>query len=644
MAFADLLYFIYCFGENYFNPFCTNFDTEETLRIFFRLMTGKLDADFRYGLRLVARLIVNHNNLFISITAMAFVTAVIEGTSIGSLGLAANTLAGRGEIEIPETVTTVFPVLSEWITERTRTTLFLLLVLFAVIMQIIKSGLEYFNKRLDVLLQYRASRQMAETTTNHVMSLSYSEISRYPSGYIQSLIAQSRTISAWMSMVHKVVTSACFFLIYLGMMIAVSLQFALMSLLVLLILSIGLTSTVKKIREIGNRMAVTELNTGRITVEFLQALRLIHVFGATQEAVKNINEARGQHLQAAADSKIIQAMVSPAIDSIIMIGAGCLLVIGYLWGQSDSAKMIGTLMMFFIILMRMVPRFKSLNDARLSFAHNLPVLTRVAGFLRAEGKSFLRTCGEKFQGLSNSVVLEDVSFQYGLGSKLVLENISFTIDKGTTTALIGPSGAGKSTMVDLLLGLNSPTSGRILVDGSDLEVIDPNDWISRIGCVDQDVFLFNKSIEENIRYTQNSATPNQIQDAAIKAHAHEFIKDLPNGYNTVIGERGYQLSAGQRQRLALARALLRKPDILVLDEATSALDTESERLIQATLKELHSEATIILIAHRLSTIESADKIVVLNQGSIIESGTKSDLMEKGDYFQRVWRMQTGEDQ
>ena len=427
---------------------------EDTLRLVFRLLTGKLDTDSRYGLRMVGRLIVNHLSLLILITVMAFVTAVIEGTSIGSLGLAANTLAGSGEIEIPETVASVFPVLSEWIVNRGRTTLFLLFVLCAVTMQIIRSGLEYVNKRLNVLLEYRASRQMAETTTAHVMSLSYSEIRRYPSGYIQSLIGQSRSISTWMSMVHNVVTSACFFLIYLGMMIAVSARFALMSLLVLLILSIGLTSTVKKIRELGKRMAVTELNTGRITVEFLNALRLIHVFGATEEAAKSINETRGQHLQAEARSKIIQSMINPAIDSIIMIGAGSLLVIGYLWGESDSPQMIGTLMMFFIILMRLVPRFKSLNSVRLSFAHNLPILARIAGFLRTEHKSFLRTCGERFQGLSKSVVLEDVSFQYGLGSKLVLENISFTIDKGTTTALIGPSGAGKSTMVDLLLGLN----------------------------------------------------------------------------------------------------------------------------------------------------------------------------------------------
>ena len=219
--------------------------------------------------------------------------------------------------------------------------------------------------------------------------------------------------------------------------------------------------------------------------------------------------------------------------------------------------------------------------------------------------------------------------------------------RGETVALIGSSGAGKSTIADLLLGLFSPTSGKILVDGVDLCEFDGATWRDKIGVVDQEAFLMNTSVIDNIQFSRPHVAENKITAVAKSAHAHDFIKELDQGYNTVIGDRGLRLSGGQQQRLALARALYRDPEILVLDEATSALDTQSERIIQSTLDKMHSSRTILLIAHRLSTIVGADRIVVVEDGKIVEQGTRNESWEKqlepeckaDGRFANLWKLQ-----
>jgi ABC-type multidrug transport system fused ATPase/permease subunit len=208
-------------------------------------------------------------------------------------------------------------------------------------------------------------------------------------------------------------------------------------------------------------------------------------------------------------------------------------------------------------------------------------------------------------------------------------------------AIVGASGAGKSTVVDLILQLYLPSSGKIMVDGVDLAGLDIKDWRRSIGVVDQDVFLLNASIEENISFGRRDKNFDSIRSAAKVAHADEFVKNLRDGYHTIVGDRGHKLSGGEQQRLALARAVLREPDILILDEATSALDTVSERLIQRAIEDMHKKATIVVIAHRLATVVNADKIIVLDNGRVVEFGTKDELLIKDDHFAKLWKMQTG---
>jgi ABC-type multidrug transport system fused ATPase/permease subunit len=233
--------------------------------------------------------------------------------------------------------------------------------------------------------------------------------------------------------------------------------------------------------------------------------------------------------------------------------------------------------------------------------------------------------------LSGNVSFRSVSFSYPSRNEIeVLKNINIEVKKGETIAIVGPSGSGKSTFVSLVLRFYNPTQGNILFDEQDSSQFSLNTLRKQMAIVPQDVLLFGGSIKENILYGKPHATETEVIEAAKNANAHDFIMSFPEKYNTLVGERGIQLSGGQRQRIAIARAVLKNPAILILDEATSSLDSESERLVQDALNKLMINRTSFVIAHRLSTIRFADKIIVIDKGEIIETGTHQELIAKND--------------
>jgi ABC-type multidrug transport system fused ATPase/permease subunit len=235
---------------------------------------------------------------------------------------------------------------------------------------------------------------------------------------------------------------------------------------------------------------------------------------------------------------------------------------------------------------------------------------------------------------SRAITFDNVSFVYPHREEHAVYDITLTIPKGRVTGIVGPSGSGKTTLINLLLRLYDPTHGVILVDDTNLAEYRRDAWLHRIGYVSQETFLFSGSVEDNIRFGRE-ATREEIAAAAMAARAHEFIVRLPQGYDTLVGDRGMTLSGGQRQRIAIARALLRQPQVLIFDEATSALDTASEALIRQAIREMAETHTVVLIAHRLSTVAQADKIIVLDGGRVVEEGTHRDLLTQGGPYARL---------
>jgi len=280
---------------------------------------------------------------------------------------------------------------------------------------------------------------------------------------------------------------------------------------------------------------------------------------------------------------------------------------------------------------------KAFSTEYYSIQKGLASMERINRILNAENNIKEKQNAIPITTFNDSIEYRNVSFRYK--NDFVLRDISFSVKKGSMVAIVGHSGSGKSTLVDLLPRLYDVVSGQILIDGTDIRDYKIHDLRSLMGIVTQDPILFNDTFYNNIAFGVESATPEQITHAAMVAHAHEFIINTESGYNTNIGDRGGKLSGGQRQRISIARAVLKNPPILILDEATSSLDTESEKLVQDALTKLMKNRTSIVIAHRISTIINADKIIVLKNGEIIESGNHEELIEKNGEYRKYFEMQ-----
>ena len=285
-------------------------------------------------------------------------------------------------------------------------------------------------------------------------------------------------------------------------------------------------------------------------------------------------------------------------------------------------------------LMQVLPAVASVGGMRMELMAALPdmelAFDAITGPLpaRVEGNRQLKN-------FEKAIVFEDASFAHK-GRETLLDSVNLKFEKGEVTAIVGPSGGGKTTLINLILGLFQPTGGRITVDGIPVQELKQDSWLSKIGFVSQEPFTFHSTIADNITFGRDGLSQESVIKSAKIANAHGFISELPLGYDTMVGDRGMKLSAGQQQRIAIARAVIDDPEILIFDEATSALDTLSEKLVQEAIDNVSANRTVIIIAHRLSTVRQADKIIVIDRGEVVESGTHQELLEQhGDYARMV---------
>lgn len=319
------------------------------------------------------------------------------------------------------------------------------------------------------------------------------------------------------------------------------------------------------------------------------------------------------------------------------LGLGILLLALLLSRRLDIS--IAEMAVMMLAFLQMIPQVGQLIANKSSLQNMLPAYEQILG-LREEAKRLKQITGSRpFVSFKKELTLDRVSFSFP-GRPPVFKDISIRIGKGQFVAIVGESGAGKSTLVDLIMGLHEPTGGEIAVDGVPLREFDVRSFRQRIGYVPQESILFNTTIRENLMWANEDAKEDDIHTACRQANAAEFIEKLPQGYETVVGDRGVRLSGGQVQRMSLARAILRNPFLLVLDEATSALDTKSERLIQQSVESLAKGTTVIAIAHRLSTIINADHIILLREGGVAEEGTYTSLINRNTYFHRLVQAQS----
>lgn len=390
-------------------------------------------------------------------------------------------------------------------------------------------------------------------------------------------------------------------------------------------------------RYAGVREAVAELSS--TLSANLSGITTIKAFTAEKRESERLAKVSLDYLRANEGAIRFSAAFVPLIRMLILSGFTCTLVIGG-WLTLQGRLEVGVYSVLVFMTQRLLWPMTRLGETLDQYQRAMASTNRIFGLLSVEPKMQpgVQSLVEPVRG---KIAFRNVSFAYASGPE-ILNQMSFKIPAGETHAFVGATGAGKSTVLRLMMRFHDPTSGEVEIDDQDLRNLSYVSLRNAIGYVSQDVFLFHGTVRDNIAYGRPEATQEEIESAAKSAEAHDFILALPEGYETVVGERGQKLSGGQRQRLSIARAILRDPAILILDEATSAVDNETEAAIQKSLAIVTQNRTSVVIAHRLSTVRDAHKIWVLENGKIIENGTHDELVNNGGLYAALWRVQTGE--
>ncbi len=383
-------------------------------------------------------------------------------------------------------------------------------------------------------------------------------------------------------------------------------------------------------------------DTTQALMQMLTGIRVVKAFRLEAREANGFRRINDEFIHQT--DRMVKAQALSQGFTSFLAHAGIGLVVGALAAMQLRGYRIfsdaGSMTVFFLGIGTMFAHVKRLTKAVSNIYVSLGATERLFEVLDLETE-VEDDSGQAYAGLQRSIRFERVGFDYGAGEGEALSGIDFEVRSGERVALVGSSGAGKSTLLDLLARFHAPTSGRILVDGEDLQGLAKADWLDHLAVVSQSPFLFQSSLAENVRVGRPGASDEDLLGALDAAHLSEFIARLPDGVDTQVGELGTRLSGGQAQRVTIARALLKDAEILLLDEATSALDSEAERKVQSAIESLLRGRTAFVIAHRLSTIQHCDRILVLEQGCIVEQGAHDELLKEGGAYARMWQLQSG---
>jgi subfamily B ATP-binding cassette protein MsbA len=516
----------------------------------------------------------------------------------------------------------------------------IILVMVAVIL---KNLLVWIAGQFGATLQEYVTRDLRNSVYRHLAHLPLGYFTQMKAGQILSRVINDtfETRLILTQIVTQSLQSASLVLVYIAILFSISWKLSLIALVILPLLGFSLQPMLRKLRRGNLRRGNVHGEMTSVLQETISGIRLVKASSA--ESYEEARFADGSNKYARSSLKLTRlALLAPPITEII----GTLIAVVILWIGAwqvlRGGTMTGaTLLAFLTLVLRLLQPLKQLSQMRTTAQSSLASAERLFEILDSPAE-FQRDRGTRDKAaFERDLRFENVTFSYG--DAPVLTGIDLTARKGEVVALVGPSGSGKSTLVDLIPRFYEPAQGRILLDGIDTREIKLPALRALTGIVSQETVLFHDTVRNNIAYgAAEKYSQAQIEAAARAANAHEFITELPSGYDTLLGERGTRLSGGQRQRLAIARALLSDPPILILDEATSALDTESERLVQEAIDRLLRGRTVFVIAHRLSTIAHADQILVLDRGEIVEQGSHAELLARRGAYYRLYSLQFGD--
>jgi len=500
---------------------------------------------------------------------------------------------------------------------------------------LLKAVLFYSNRLLFGWLNSRISHKLRSDIFDLLLKVCYRFFDHNSSGrLLNTLSNETWQTSDALSMFVSLIITTCTIIVYVVLLMFISWKLTLIVMAFMFFVAVLTRLLTRSVKNLGKKLTMANAELAVRMLEGVEGMKVIRAFGR-EVYEKTRFDAVSKQL-----SRVLlkQTFIKDALNPIYEILSDLLLVF-ILFKTLHDPSNLPSLLVFIFVLYRLQPRIKSFDVTRVALVALTASVKEVTTLLDRSNKPYIISGNVRFRDLNQGIHFKGVTFKYNPMEKPALKDVSIFFPAKKTTAVVGPSGSGKSTIVKLILRFYDTAENNIFVDNEALNDLDVTSWRSQIALVSQDVYIFNTTVRENIAYGHLDANEDDIIDAAKKANAHDFICQLPNGYDSKVGDRGIRFSGGQKQRITLARAIIRKPSILILDEATNALDSISEHLIQDALDALGQDRTVIIVAHRLSTIKQAEHIVVLDEGRVSEQGNLSQLLNLDGLFTTLHNLQ-----
>ncbi len=505
----------------------------------------------------------------------------------------------------------------------------------------IKNIFLYIKNLLLRIVELKLVRDVRDHLYKHIQTLSLGYFHKRHTGSITSIVMNDvEQLQIALGVVfQRLFVEPINILTFVTLLFIISWKLAIIAIIIIPLAGFAIIGIGRSIRRKSRRTQQKIAEIMQILTETLSSIRIVKAFVNEKDEIKKFTRESSNYFKLLLKRARLDLISGPITESFGVIIGVVLLWYGGTEVLMDRGLVPEDFIRFILILFSILGPIKQLSNVNLKIQAGAASAERIFGLLDTPS-DIVEDPNPIDLGIFNkSISFNKVHFEYNEDNDQVLDQVSFTINKGEVVAMVGPSGAGKSTIADLIPRFFDVSSGVIEIDENDIKKLSLASLRSNMGIVTQEVILFNDTIKNNIAYAQSDVSDDAIYAAAKAANALEFIEKTPNGFDTLIGERGAKLSGGQKQRLAISRALLKNPPILILDEATSALDTESEKKVQKAIEALMKDRTTLVIAHRLSTVQNADKIIVIDRGKVIETGTHQKLYDQNGVYRKLYDIQ-----
>ncbi len=517
--------------------------------------------------------------------------------------------------------------------------LFITLMAFFAGAVIVKNIFRYLSAVSMGFFTSRALHHLRKTIFNRFLSFGKLYFDRTSVGHNSTVLTQFAELVLWpVQTINMFMSSFCSLVVYLVIMSMISWQLTAFALPLFVILHFSVRLAIKKISEISKGIASRGGALGKLTIEILSTMPLVKAYSSERNEQMRYSHISDAQAKLNFQATRLKELVSPLQETITLF---CVIILFssmmYLLVREQSAAATSFIIYFYLVL-NAATKFGALTNFRGTLANAAGPVEELLKVFDDTDKAQVPEGVREFTGLTNEIAFENLSFDYP-GREDVLKGISFTIPKGKMVAVVGPTGSGKTTLIHLIMRLYDCPPGQLFLDGTDIHEFTLESLHNHIALVSQETLLLHDTLKANISYGLEHMPHQRVEQVVKQARLEEFVQRLPHGLDTLVGDRGVKLSGGEKQRVSIARALLKGAEILILDEATSALDSQTETLIQEAIDEAVRGRTSIVIAHRLSTIQHADKIVVLDEGKLMEEGNLQTLIEKKGKFAGLWDAQ-----